>query len=141
MNPAAATLEAILQGEAACAETLLATLNDEHAALLANDVERLRGATDAKLQALKRVEACGRQREALLGGRTPPPESAAGRLWEKLLDVATRCRDRNQANAALLDARRARTLWALRYLGVTTPLYGRYGQTPSVTTQRVLARA
>lgn len=80
-------------------DALEQALNAERQALLDRDAERLLDSTQAKLRALRSIEALALDDDA------PARVLALSEL--------------NQANAALLSRRRRELNWALRHLGMT----------------------
>lgn len=89
---------------------LAEALSLERRALVENDAELLVRANEAKLVALRAVEA------------SPPPPEARERIAE-LAEL-------NRANGALLARRHREVRWALRHLGrvEAAPAYGAKGQ-------------
>ena len=140
MSAAARSLPAALAGaldrELACTEALLEVLDAERRALAEADAESLQDACARKQRALEALAAQSRERERLARGSAPDPSDAN---WQRLLAAAERCRDRNLANAALLDAQRVRVLWSLRALGVGGSTYARDGLARAESARRVLA--
>jgi flagellar biosynthesis/type III secretory pathway chaperone len=90
-------------------DALDAALQAERRALVENDAEALVRANDAKLAALRVVEA------------NPPGDT----LRERLTELA----ELNRANGALLTRRHREVRWALRHLGrvESTQAYGANG--------------
>lgn len=97
-------------------------LTGERRALLEHDVEGLMQAVQAKLEALRELEAA-------------VPQGQQQRLRE-LAEV-------NRANGALLARRRREVNWALRHLGrsESAPAYDANGQSNTLQASRPLAVA
>lgn len=97
-------------------------LAGERRALLGHDVEGLMQAVQAKLEALRELEAA-------------VPEGQQQRLRELA--------EANRANGALLARRRREVNWALRHLGrsESAPAYDAHGQSSTLQASRPLAVA
>lgn len=106
----AAVVQPVTAPAADALDSLEQALQAERRALLAHDVDALLDSTQAKLRALRQVEALP------LRGNDPARVSALGEL--------------NRANSILLARRRREVNWALRHLGrvESTGVYDAGGQ-------------
>lgn len=104
----------------AALDGLAEALSAERRALIENDADLLVRANEAKLAALRAVEAA------------PPAPEARGRIVE-LAEL-------NRANGALLARRHREVRWALRHLGrvESAPAYSAKGQLPAQPRGRAL---
>lgn len=139
-----------------CARLLETTLQEEHDALLANDVGALEQITQGKSAASERLDRLEQNLQNLrresgassidaLLARADPGGTSAG-LWTALIDMARRCSGANRDNAILLEARSHQIRNALQLIrgsvGVAGPeVYGRGGSTGAEFGQRSLGSA
>lgn len=125
-----------------CARLLEAALQEEHDALLANDVVALDKITQAKSAAGERLDQLGGSLQHLrseagaanidaLLARADPGGTSAAR-WRELIEAARRCAGANHDNAILLDTRSHQVRNALRLIRGNaggSETYGRSGDT------------
>ncbi|MFA5942016.1 MAG: flagellar protein FlgN [Sinimarinibacterium sp.] len=135
-----------------CARLLETALQEEHGALLANDVAALEKITQAKSAASERLDELGNSLQRLRGEAGAPDIDAlltrsdpgsAGR-WKELIELARRCAGANRDNAVLLDARSHQIRNALRLIHGNaggSETYGRGGNTASAFGPRSLGSA
>lgn len=123
-------LEGLLATEASLLEQLEGQLAREHELLVANDIEGLDAAGDARqgtVAALMRLEDERRTLCQLLGHepgvegiarllRWCDPDGSLAAAQARVTEQATRCRARNDGNGALVSARMARVSGMLRML-------------------------
>jgi flagellar biosynthesis/type III secretory pathway chaperone len=129
---------AVLGEEIRCAEAMLETLGREHRALTDGDPAALGAATEAKAKLVDALEKLESQRQSLGGGDALPDTAEAQRLRE----LIGRCKEQNQRNGALLQARAENVRVALKTLRGSEPeLYGATGRTPTRVDARNLGTA
>lgn len=119
------------QTESDCLDALLQCLEDERQALVSSNIEALEQITRRKIEHVQVLEECARERGHSSSHR---PE------WSALIDRAALCKERNVANASLLQALQRRARWSLDYLGSAPALYGRQGQLHDQWRRRDLGR-
>jgi len=131
-------LNAVLGEQIRCAEAMLDTLARENQALADGDAEQLGSATYTKarlVEALERLEAERRE----LTQDTDPSSSDA---WQRLRELVTECKQRNQRNGTLLKARAETVRIALKTLRGSEPdLYSPTGRAPARADARKLGTA
>ena len=145
------SIRRIIEQQIACADKLLATLDQERQALLGNSMPALEQASADKLAAattlqslnadLLRLNAGPQQIESLL--RDTDPADSMRDSWRALLDLAARCQKAHLGNGALLDERQSQLRRNLRSLpsSASNPLYGRSGDAGFNPESRRLASA
>jgi len=128
---------AVLGEEIRCAEAMLETLAREGQALADGNHEELARAADAKAELVASLERLEAERNALTAN---DGADAAG--WQRLREIVVRCKELNQRNGALLEARADNVRSALKALkGGEPELYGATGRAPSRTDTRPLGTA
>ena len=101
MNTASQRLAAVLDQQIRCAEAMLETLANEGRALADGDQAALALATDAKAKVVAALEQLETERRALSSGKEP----VHAEEWRRLRELIQRCKEQNQRNGALLQAR------------------------------------
>lgn len=153
MNESSLTLADVIDAQIACAEHLVAVLDDEHVALSGRSVEALEAACVAKSTAAQRLQRLGDRLQILAGPRRSGAEFEAWlarhpggptliERWRVLTALASRLAEANRRNGALLDVRERQVKDALMALAPEPPaVYGRSGYKPNLPQGRVYSRA
>lgn len=140
------------------AEALESALQDERAALEANDADALGTATSAKHEPVSRLAALERERAtvARAAGFDPGPgamdallgwcdlEAALADEWRRFLDVARHCERLNTTNGAIIRLRRQQVMAGLAILrggDVSPETYAASGVEAGSLGGRALAQA
>lgn len=152
------SLEAVLNQELECTESLLASLETERAALAGRDANALARSTEAKLAQIQRLESLEGQREHLLAalgfagepadlgswlGNLPGTQRRLHGLWQRILANTEACRTANLTNGGILEANRQHVEQALSILRGqvgSTSVYASNGETASSLGQRDLGK-
>jgi flagellar biosynthesis/type III secretory pathway chaperone len=138
MNTDPQRLAAVLDEEIRCAEAMLEALAGENRALADGDQAALALATDAKTKVVDALEKLEAERRELARGDEP----ADAPEWQRLRELIGRCKEQNQRNGMLLQARAENVRVALKALrGSDVGLYGATGRTPSRVDARTLGTA
>ena len=131
-------IHAVLGEQIRCAEAMLEALGRESEALAAGNSDSLTLATDAKAElvtALERLELERRQLAEHAGDQAQAD-------WQRLRELIARCKEQNQKNGALLNARAENVRIALKALrGGEPELYGATGRAPARADARPLGTA
>ncbi len=148
MNPQQTTIEALLKRQLATIFSFNELLQEEHAALMARQLESLSELNGKKERLTNELEKIEQEQQSLLittsgsGNRAPtideyiatlPPQRALSttEIYKKFRDAVTKCRDQNQINGQIISANRQtaeRTLAILRgELGPEEAIYGAEG--------------
>jgi flagella synthesis protein FlgN len=131
-------LNAVLGEQIRCAEAMLETLERENRALADGDHDALGAATDSKARLVEALEKLESERRNL----TEETDLGGGQEWQRLRDLVTECKNRNQRNGTLLQARAQSVRIALRTLRGSEPdLYGSTGRASARTDARKLGTA
>jgi flagella synthesis protein FlgN len=134
-------LLAVLGEQIRCAEAMLATLARENRALVDSNPDELGTATAVKaeiVETLEKLEARRRTYAATLDAASAP----GGAEWHRLRSLIAQCKEQNQRNGALLNARAEHLRAALKTLrGADLDLYGPEGRTPARAAARPLGTA
>ena len=146
-------LAAIIAAQIDCATRLVGVLEAERVALVAGEVEALEAACSAKALAASQLQQLGERFAAKVGADRPSAEVEAllsredggdalvGR-WRELGALAARCREANQANGVLLEAREKQVRAALAALQPEPPaVYGRRGGHRASLPSQIVSRA
>jgi flagella synthesis protein FlgN len=131
-------LSAVLTEQIRAAEAMLETLGQESRALTESNHDALGAATDAKARLVDALEKLESERRELAPGNGTPdaPE------WHRLRELIARCKDDNQRNGSLLQARAENVRVALKTLRGSEPeLYGSTGRAPTRADARKLGTA
>ncbi len=138
MNIDAQRLSAVLAEEIRAAEAMLETLEEESRALTAGNPDALGAATDAKARLVDTLEKLETERRKL----TPDTGTLSAPEWQRLRELIARCKDDNQRNGTLLQARAENVRAALKTLRGSEPeLYGATGRAPARSDARKLGTA
>ena len=131
-------LNAVLDEQIRCAEAMLETLARENQALADGDHEELGSATDTKARLVEALERLEAERREL----TPQSNLSGNAEWQRLRELVTECKQRNQRNGTLLKARAETVRIALKTLRGSEPdLYSPTGRAPSRADARKLGTA
>ena len=136
----------LLDEQIRAAEDMLGTLDKESQALLESDPDALNAAGADKARLVETLESLERERRVLAEAlriklSTNSGDDASVR-WTGLLELIEECRERNQANSALVRARREQVLEALKILrGTELGLYDASGLKPTANGVRPLGSA
>lgn len=152
----------IFQKEIECAHMLLQSLELEYEALAKHHTDALNDAVQDKQAKIQLLESVSRQREELLAcssAITIKENNVADKnyqfngneqlaqLWNVLVDVAEKCRDKNRINGSIVDIVSKQSRHALDILqGIlpdTSPVsevYDQAGQTTKSTNKRSLVQ-
>jgi len=133
---------------------LRSLLSEENRALLENNIEQLGELCDAKLDAARRLEQLDERLRQIApdlrgdrdqAGAWLQQQDQGGQLlscWRTLGEFAKECRERNQANGALLDARSGQVRNALQALRpAPAATYGPSGTSSYDLTSRISGHA
>jgi flagella synthesis protein FlgN len=129
-SPATHPLVRCLEREIEAITRLLEKLREEHAALRANDADRIEAIVESKGRVLAELDAVGKERDHLMkqAGFDPHRESDRGlplstgtqrieimRAWRRLLELGEQCIQQNAVNGALIQSglRHARQMIAV----------------------------
>lgn len=140
------SLRQLLKQELAVTVALLETLDNEHEALGNREPERVKALLETKERQVAEFERIEWQRKTLLAQMDVAENNDEIRrflasdkqhgeelvaLWDRLIETAARCRERNQANGSLVEIHRRHVQRALDILRGTQPppTYGPQGQT------------
>lgn len=153
-------LRHLLEAETAHAQHLLEAMLREHEALLGRDALAIENAVDSKAQHLEAFETAEKRRKATLDEAAVPHDRASIRrfldalpdqqpdelatLWDRLLHVASACRDQNRINASLVEMARRHVQRALDVLRGTpggAHTYGPGGQANHGSASHTLVKA
>lgn len=152
----------IFQNEIDCAHMLLQSLDMEYEALSNHRTDALNDAVQDKQAKIQQLEAVSRQREKLLetfSAVTINKNNKADKiyqfngneqlaaLWNALVDVAEKCRDKNRVNGSIVDIVSKQSRHALDILHGILPdtssaseVYDQAGQTSKFTDKRSLVQ-
>jgi flagellar biosynthesis/type III secretory pathway chaperone len=130
-------MSAVLGEQIRCAEAMLETLAREGQALAEGNHDSLAREADAKADLVASLERLEAERSALAD-----TDGAGAADWQRLRELIVRCKEQNQRNGALLQARADNVRSALKALrGGEPELYGATGRAPSRTDARTLGTA
>lgn len=153
MNESSLNLAEVIDSQIVCAESLIAILDDEHAALSGRSIEDLEAACASKAAAASKLQRLGDRLQILAGPRRSGAEFEAWLLrhpggdslvnaWRKLSGIARRLADANRSNGALLEVREQQVCSALVAMAPEPPsVYGRSGLRHNLPSGRVYSRA
>jgi len=157
-----ATLELplLLQDIAEHLAQLDRTLENEHTALIENDLNNIVQAANDKIYLFEILEDLEKERHALLLAagldfdsngimaylqrNTSQARNESAAIWQQIEDLTHRCRRQNQINGIILEKNRRRTEKALAILKGQTPQVTTYtanGETCQRQSQHTLAKA
>ena len=146
-----ADIAPIIREETACVECLLATLDEELAALADRDSERLSAITTDKLRLVQTLEGLANQRRLLVGPVAPdtdwadsPQRRPVQPAWKRLTSLVDQARQNNRRNATAIDAASRYTRRAVDVLlgrRQSDTVYGALGQRRHLTTSRYSSTA
>jgi len=144
-------IKQVFQQEINCARLLLQSLDLEYDALAKHHADALEEVVRDKQERINQLELISRQREKLLA---PFRSSEAGddeqqsnyqfagnaelaRLWDELVDIAEKCRDKNRVNGSIVELVSKQSRHALDILhGIlpnTSPMSELYDNTGQAT--------
>jgi flagella synthesis protein FlgN len=130
----------VLGEQIRCAEAMLEALTRENDALVASQAEALGAASTAKAAIVETLEGLETKRQALAA--IVGDEVRAATEWQRLRALIAECKQRNEKNGALLNARADNVRVALKTLrGGEPALYGRSGHAPAQGGVRPLGTA
>lgn len=162
MTSPATDIPVLIQQELGELRTLENLLVQEHAAIVANDLNGLSGLLEQKLdtsQQLSRTEQAIHTALSALGlsldndgmksylAQLPPSEKSKNTLssWQQVCDLANACREKNVVNGRIIDANKQAAEELLRILKGQKPedknSYGPSGHAVSSTDSITLAKA
>jgi flagellar biosynthesis/type III secretory pathway chaperone len=149
-----------LRAEISGFEQLCRVLDEEHAALVQADADRLLTLSEEKARVVERLKVLAHDRTRIMHGLSLDPHApkfasrsagpagsdakALATLWNALLEVAGKARDCNHANGALLAARMTHNRAALETLNAAArrhSVYGPDGQNVIQPSNRTLGQA
>lgn len=129
-------LHEVLAREVAAVRSVLDTLGRESAALLERDASVLLAVSNAKAEAVARAAVLGQQRQTLLEENPDIGSAGVAAALEQLRELATECRQRNEANGLMIRGQRRRIEGALNILRGGQPGVDLYGRDGGAATQR-----
>lgn len=153
-------IKQIFQREIECASMLLQSLDLEYEALAQHHADALEDVVSVKQQRIQQLELISRQREKLLvtiNGETNntqqgKPYTFNGdkqltELWNELVSVAEKCRDKNRVNGSIVELASKQSRHALDILHGILPdtssvseLYDNAGHTTKSVNKRSLVQ-
>ncbi len=156
-------IKQVFQKEIECAHMLLQSLDLEYEALAGHNADALEEVVSDKQQRVQQLELISRQREKLLvslnGGGAVNKNTQHNRpfqvtgnkqltdLWNELVDVAEKCRDKNRVNGSVVELVSKQSRHALDILQGILPetssiseLYDNAGQTTKSVNKRSLVQ-
>lgn len=141
---AAADIHQRLSEQQAFADALLSVLEQETAAVVAGDVDKLNGLLKLKTERCAQLDDMGREMNHWLKGRSidewlKHQDRQARGQWEKLADTLRNCQRKNDANGLLISRRQEEIEELLKPRNGTT--YGASGQSESQSDSSVTFRA
>lgn len=151
----------VIQAEIDCTHGLLQSLELEYSTLMKRDVEAFEDAVHAKQDIIRQLERISAQREKLLRpyhlstndsrqGQAVPfdANSQLMALWDELVGIAEKCRDRNRVNGRIIELASKQAGHALDILHGIVPgsssmneLYDNAGKTTKSINKRNLVKA
>lgn len=135
-------IQRVIREQVGSAESMLEILDQEYQALLDGDTESLNRASADKARVIEDLETLERARQDLALPGRPDPADLADSSWSKMLALIEQCRERNQRNGALVNARREQVLLALNMLrGSDDSVYDESGAVARGSSARVLGEA
>jgi flagellar biosynthesis/type III secretory pathway chaperone len=138
MNADTPRLSTLVTEQIRAAEAMLETLGRESQALADGKHDALGETTAAKAQLVDALERLEAERREL----AQHDDLASGPEWQRLRELIGRCKDQNQRNGTLLQARAENVRVALKTLRGSEPeLYGATGRTPTRADARKLGTA
>jgi len=137
-----AGMQRVLREQVGSAESMLEILDQEYQALLDGDTENLNRAGAEKARVIEDLETLERARQDLAGTAQPDGGDTPQSSWSEVLDLIKQCRERNQRNGALANARREQVLLALNVLrGSDDSVYDESGSVARGVGARALGEA
>ena len=155
-------IKQVFQREIDCARMLLQSLDLEYDALAKHHADALEEVVRDKQERINQLELISRQREKLLApfkspeaGDTNQPNSQYQfgdnvqlvRLWNELVDIAEKCRDKNRVNGSIVELVSKQSRHALDILHGILPntssmseLYDNTGQATKSANKRSLVQ-
>ena len=152
----------VFQSEIECAQNLLQSLELEYAALAEYHTEALEEVVRVKQERIQQLELISAQREKLLAtykgagavknnGQSHSydfgPDGQLTSLWNKLVDTAETCREKNRINGSIVELVSKQSRHALDILHGILPessssseLYNSVGQTTNPVNKRSLVQ-
>jgi len=135
-------IQRVVREQVGSAESMLEILDQEYQALLEGDTESLNKASAQKARVIEDLETLERARQDLAVPGQSSRMDASDPSWSKVLDLIKQCRERNQRNGALANARREQVLLALNTLrGSVDSVYDESGAVPRGVGVRALGEA
>lgn len=155
-------IKQVVEKEIECALKLLQSLEQEYEALAEHHADTLEDVVRLKHDRLNKLEVISRRREKLLAPYqdldAPENEQASKQykfsgnkqltgLWNELVDVAEKCRDKNRVNGSIVELVSKQSRHALDILQGILPetlavseLYDNTGQATKPTNKRSLVQ-
>ncbi|NNC63619.1 MAG: flagellar protein FlgN [Gammaproteobacteria bacterium] len=109
-------LQRVIREQVGSAESMIEILDQEYQALLDGDTESLNKVSAEKARVIEDLETLERARQDLAETGQSDRTNASSSNWSEVLDLIKQCRERNQRNGALANARREQVLLALNVL-------------------------
>ncbi|NNE63326.1 MAG: flagellar protein FlgN [Gammaproteobacteria bacterium] len=140
-------LYGLVEGEIDYSRKLLETLNRETEILVARDTFALESITALKVELITRLKSAAEQRETLLTelhGEPLKTDDRAAVLWQDLMSLAAKCREKNHINGSIIEIGYRQSQQALDILQGTArkpELYDHAGHTTRSGKSNTLARA
>ncbi len=135
-------LQRVIREQVGSAESMLQILDLEYQALLDGDTERLNRASAEKARVIEDLETLERARQDLAVPGHSSAADGADSSWSEMLALIEQCRERNQRNGALANARREQVLLALNMLrGSHDSVYDQSGAVARGLSARALGEA
>jgi flagellar biosynthesis/type III secretory pathway chaperone len=150
----------VLRAEIAAFEQLCRVLDEEHTALVEADADRLLSLSEEKARVVEHLRDLAQDRSRIMHGLSLDPHApdfssrsarlsgtdakSLATLWNALLAVAGKARDRNHDNGELLAARMTHNRAALETLNSAArrhSVYGPDGQNVIQPSNRTLGQA
>ena len=109
-------IQRVIREQISSAESMLEILDQEYQALLDGDTESLNRVSAEKARVIEDLETLERARQDLAEPGQSRRADAPDSHWSEVLALIEQCRERNQRNGALANARREQVLLALNVL-------------------------
>lgn len=155
-------IKRLFQKEIECAQQLLQSLEHEYDALAEHHADALQQVVLEKQERIQQLEVISKQREKLLAsfnGVVKIEDEAQSHnyhfdtdvqltaLWDQLVDIAEKCRDKNRINGSIVELVSKQSRHALDILHGILPesssiseLYNNAGQTTKSSDKRTIAQ-
>jgi len=135
-------LNQVVDEQIRVAEAVLAILEVENQALRAGDILSLNSAGAEKAELVITMEQLEQERELIVQTDSPIRDAEQRKRWDRLLELMTDCKDRNERNGELVRSRKEHVVRALKVLhGETLELYDASGLAASNGSVNELGKA